>query len=144
MEEIKILTAENLEEILNFEMAKLPGEGIEREISSWHAPWRKEALEHYIPRGWSFAKRVDGKVVGYVIAQPLLFFKSWTQVLWVEHVSAETEAIGVEMIMIAYRWAKDKHLQKVYFSKNLPFSNAINFCNVNEDENLIYLNTTRM
>lgn len=144
MEEIKIINLDNLDEIMDFEMRQLTGEGFEREMKAWHAPWRKEALQHYLPLGWSFIKKVNGQIVGYVIAQPLLFYKSWTQVLWVEHVSALDPAVGSEMIQIAYQWAKDKHLQKVFFSKSLPFSSELTFCKINTDEELIFLNTTRV
>ena len=144
MEEIKILTLENLDEIMAFEMPRLTGEGFEREMASWHAPWRKEALSHYLPLGWSFVKKVDQKIVGYVLAQPFLFYKSWTQVLWLEHVSAVDTQTGLEMIHVAYRWARDKHLQKVFFSQNLAFSDKIDFCTTTKDHSLIYLNTTKV
>ena len=81
MEEIKIMTLENLEEALDFEMERVEGEGIEKEMLSWHAPWRREALSHYLPQGWSFVKKKDGKIIGYVMAQPILFFQGWTFVL---------------------------------------------------------------
>lgn len=127
MEEIKILTIENLTEILDFEKARLPGEGIEKEMLAWHAPWRQEALEHYLPKGWSFVKRVDGQIIGYVLCQPLLFFQGWTQSLWIEHVAATNPEIGTEMLEMAYRWARDKHLQKVFFNTELEFIKDVQF-----------------
>lgn len=144
MEEIKVMTPDNLEEVLQFEMDRLEGDPLDREITSWHAPWRREALAHYLPLGWSFLKKKDGKILGYVICQPLLFFQGWTQNLWIEHVSAVDHATGVEMLEIAYRWAKDKHLQKVFFKEQLKYSDLIDFGKKNQEGPLISMNTTKI
>lgn len=117
------MTIEDVPDILEFEKSRLPGEGIEKEMQTWHAVWRQEALEHYARLGWSFIFRTNGKVEGYVLTQPILFFKGWTQALWVEHISATTEELTAALFDIAYRWARDKHFQKVYFSENLQFLN---------------------
>jgi hypothetical protein len=92
--------------------------------------WRKEALEHYLPLGWSFCKREDDKLIAYILCQPLLFFEGWTQSLWIEHVSAVNPADAQEMIDIAYRWARDKHLQKVFFNTQLEFIKETNVAHV--------------
>ena len=144
MEEIKIMTLENLEEALDFEMERVEGEGIEKEMLSWHAPWRREALSHYLPQGWSFVKKKDGKIIGYVMAQPILFFQGWTQTLWVEHVAGIDEKTGIEMLEIAYRWAKDKHLQKVFFKQELPFASLVDFGTKNIEGALFSMNTTKI
>ncbi|MCB0355553.1 MAG: hypothetical protein KDD40_01010, partial [Bdellovibrionales bacterium] len=55
---IKILTLGDVDTIVNFEKDILVNtieNDIERELHSWQAPWRVEALEHYLPLGWSFA-----------------------------------------------------------------------------------------
>ena len=83
---------------------------MEREMQSWNARWRAEALDHYLPQGWSFVALDDDKVVGFLIAQPLLFFRGLTQTLWVEDVlGPDAEAL----IEAARAWARDKHLQCV-------------------------------
>lgn len=121
--EYKVMTAEDIDEVLAFEMARLPGDGIEKEMQAWHAQWRREALEHYAPLGWSFVMRADGKINGYVLAQPLLFFKGWTQSLWIEHIGSNSEPLATYLFEIIYRWARDKHFQKVYFHETLQFVN---------------------
>jgi hypothetical protein len=126
MTEVKILAPQDLESILSFETSKLEGEDFDREMASWHARWRREALEHYLPLGWSFCKRENGVLVAYILCQPLLFFEGWTQSLWIEHVSAVRAEDAQEMIDIAYRWARDKHLQKVFFNTQLEFIKQTN------------------
>lgn len=126
MTEVKILAPQDLEAILAFEKSKLVGEDFDREMASWHARWRKEALEHYLPLGWSFCKRENGELTAYILCQPLLFFEGWTQSLWIEHVSASRSEDAQEMIDIAYRWARDKHLQKVFFNTQLDFIKQTN------------------
>lgn len=121
--EYKVMTAEDIDDVLAFEMNKLPGEGLEKEMQAWHALWRREALEHYAPLGWSFVMRDKGQVQGYVLAQPLLFFKGWTQSLWIEHIGSNTEALATFLFDIIYRWGRDKHFQKVYFHESLSFVN---------------------
>jgi hypothetical protein len=143
LEEIKIMTMDNLEETLLFEKQRLKGDEMEKEFASWNAPWRREALNHYLPQGWSFIKKVDGEVVSYVLCQPILFFQSWTQTLWVEHVSAIDTKSGLEMLEIAFRWAKDKHLQKIFFKQNLDYVEQIDFGTTNNDGALVSMNTTR-
>lgn len=144
MEEIKIMTVDDLEEILQFEMHRLEGEAIEKEFASWNAPWRREALNHYLPQGWSFIKKIDGQVMGYVMAQPVLFFQGWTQTLWVEQVNGVDKKTALEMLEIAYRWAKDKHLQKVFFREELNFAESIDFGTTNKTGALLSMNTTRI
>ncbi len=51
--------------------------------------------------------------MGYILGQPLLFFNNWTQSLWVEYVSYESENIAESLMDVSIRWAKTKHLQKV-------------------------------
>lgn len=143
MDDIKIMTPDDIEDVLAYEMAQLSGEGIEREMKAWHAPWRREAMEHYASLGWSFIKR-DGKTVkGYILCQPVLFFQSWTQTLWVEHVSAKNDILGSTLLEVAYRWSRDKHLQKVFFKKSLPFAQAISFAPVNDEGACLSMKTTK-
>ena len=83
----------------------------EREIQSWSARWRGEALDHYLPLGWSFGLYRGNALVGFILGQPLLFFRGLTQTLWLEHVEAPDEETRETLIDCARKWARDKHLQ---------------------------------
>ncbi len=148
MTEIKILTLEEWQDILDFEKAQQVGSDFEKEMSSWHARWRRESLEHYLPQGWSFVKReskdVGGKIRAYILCQPLLFFEGWTQSLWIEHVSALTNTDGAEMIEIAYRWARDKHLQKVFFNTQLKYIREAQFAPQQTPVHLGHFSSTKI
>lgn len=148
MTEIKILTLEEFQDIIDFEKAQLTGNDFEKEMSTWHARWRRESLEHYLPQGWSFVKRdskENGKKIrAYILCQPLLFFEGWTQSLWVEHVSALSTPEGVEMIEIAYRWARDKHLQKVFFNTQLNYIREAHFASPQPPIQLGHFSSTKL
>lgn len=145
MMEVKILTPKDVDSVLNFEKSKLTQtDDFEREMASWHARWRKEALEHYLPLGWSFCKRDKGQIVAYILCQPLLFFEGWTQSLWIEHVSAQNPEDAREMIEIAYRWARDKHLQKVFFNTQLEFIKEANVAQIHEPIELGSFSSTKL
>lgn len=87
-------------------------------VMSWHAPWRRESLEHYLPKGWCFGAWRGPELVGYFLAQPLIFFRGFTQTLWVEHLTAADESLKLELIDLARRYGRDKHLQSVLFADN--------------------------
>lgn len=90
---------------------------IENQILIWNSNFRKEALEHYFKTGWSFvALNAEQQIVGFFMGQALLFLDKQTQSLWVEYVSAETDAIYTELVDIAYRLSREKHFQRVLFS----------------------------
>jgi hypothetical protein len=144
MTEIKILTIENLEEITSFEKSRQLGPEFEREMASWHARWRREALEHYLPLGWSFCKRQNNMLTAYVLCQPLLFFEGWTQSLWIEHVAAQNKVDGYEMLEVAYRWARDKHLQKVFFNTELDFIKETDFAKMQNPIELGHFSSTKL
>ncbi|MCC6138099.1 MAG: hypothetical protein IT287_05670 [Bdellovibrionaceae bacterium] len=141
--EYKVMTPDDIDDILAFEMERLPGEGIEKEMQAWHALWRRESLEHYAPLGWSFVMRAEGKLQGYVLAQPLLFFKGWTQTLWIEHIGTTTPELGTYLFEIIYRWARDKHFQKVYFHESLKFVNK-DALPISPDGTINSITTTKM
>lgn len=132
----KIIQPAEIVEILDFEQRKLaeqiPNEE-DRAISSWNARWRKESLEHYLPMGWSFLARDpavksefsdEGLLMGYFIAQPLLFLDGQTQSLWVEHLQFSSLQVRDELSDLAYRLSREKHLQKVYFPKSPATMNS--------------------
>lgn len=86
---------------------------MEHEMSSWTAPWRQEALNHYLPQGWSFGAFEGGELKAYVLGQPFLFYRGLTQTLWIEHVSYSEAKSALAVLDVAHRWARDKHLQCV-------------------------------
>ena len=119
-----ILGLKDLEHIIDYENAELQKtveDDMEREMASWHAPWRKEALEHYLPLGWSFGiwetPNENPILHGYFLAQPQLFVRSLTQSLWLEHLSFNTEDVGKQLVDIAYRFSREKHLQALLIPK---------------------------
>ncbi len=125
--EVKLFLPEHVEPVFSFEKNRLDSDlgDIQVEMHSWDQPWRKESLEHYSSLGWSFvALDSNNKIQGYSLGQPILFFNSWTQTLWVEHLSFADNAIGFQLLDTLVRWSKTKHLQKVLFnskSAQAPF-----------------------
>lgn len=122
----RVLTLDEIDEILEFENSRMIGaDSTQDMISSWHARWRREALEHYLPLGWSFAMRDRSqRLHGYFLAQPLLFFRGYTQSLWIEHMSFTSEDVRDSLIEIAYKWGRDKHLQRVLFGEYELYKNG--------------------
>ncbi len=94
----------------------------------WNSRFRKEALEHYLKMGWSFiAYDENQKIHGFFLGQPFLFFQGHTQTLWVEMISAENFKIEAELVEIAIKLSRDKHLQQVILPKSvetLHFENS--------------------
>ena len=120
MDNIKVLRLQDLDSIIQYEQKCLEqqiDDPIKRSMVSWNASWRQEALEYYLPKGWSFA--VWGgeyqDLQGYLLAQPMLFVNSFTQSLWVETVSFLTSETAIQLIDVAYRTCREKHFQKVLF-----------------------------
>ena len=114
--EIKVATIEDLSSIGEFSRQQLKASGVtdaELMMKSWNEPWRDESLEHYLNTGWCFVARDGDELKGYVLCQPLLFFQSWTQSLWVEYLAADSDKLKNELLDVAWRWAKSKHLQRV-------------------------------
>lgn len=134
---LRIIQSQDIPEILDFEMKKLKetsSSDMEAELASWNARWRKEALEHYFPLGWSFLARDkglssswsdEGLLVGYFMAQPMLFTAGHTQSLWVEHIQYTSLQIRDELCETAYKLSREKHFQMVYFPNIPAVSNAI-------------------
>jgi hypothetical protein len=133
----RVIQVQDLNEILDFENKKLqesiPDE-MARTLHSWNVRWRKEALEHYLASGWSFLARDpdklsefsdEGLLVGYFIAQPLLFLDGQTQSLWVEHLQYASLQARDELCELAYRLSREKHFQKVYFPDVSGINNSI-------------------
>lgn len=117
--EIQAIQSTDFDSILNFENQRLiesiPNQE-ERIFASWSARWRPESLESYIKTGWSYlARNSDHEIVGYFLAQPLLFFQGHAQSLWVEHLSSSKLQARDELAEFAYKLAREKHFQRVYF-----------------------------
>jgi hypothetical protein len=119
MIEIRVLRNEDVEPILAYESERLtrvePDEN-ERQFKAWHASWRRESLQHYLPLGWSFGIFNGAKVSGYFLAQPQLFTRGLTQTLWVERIVADQSNTISELVDIAYKLSREKHLQRILFS----------------------------
>lgn len=91
-----------------------------RIFASWEASWRKESLEHYLPLGWSFLARRKSQVIGFFLAQPMLFFRRQTQTLWVEQMMFDSSEIRDALIGIAIKVAREKNFQRVLFFDPSP------------------------
>lgn len=118
--DIHVLQESDMEELQEFEKKKLEAsvpEEVERQLLSWSAKWRPESMQHYLPLGWSFVVRdlQTQKILGYFLAQALLFMDGQTQSLWVEHVQCVDKKIFQVLIEVATKTAREKHFQKVYF-----------------------------
>ncbi len=152
----RVIQLEDLQEIIELEKSKLSevvADEMDRELQSWNSRWRKESLEHYVPKGWSFLARdraqsssasTEGLLVGYFIAQPLLFFDGQTQSLWLEHIQFSTLQARDELCDLAYRLSREKHFQKVFFPDSQSVSNAIkNMRSQNWDPQVLVAATTK-
>lgn len=116
----QVLSLSNIDEVYGFAERKLAAEMPDetlRAFQLWSVRWRKEALEHYLKLGWSFIARENDVIAGFFLAQPLLFFRGHTQSLWVEHIEARDSQVTRELIDVAVRVAREKHLQSVLFSE---------------------------
>lgn len=133
----RIIEINDLPEIMEFEQKKLReqvADEMERELQSWSARWRKESLEHYLPQGWSFLVRdrdlnspssPEGLLVGYFLAQPVLFLNGQTQTLWVEHLSYASLQARDELCEVAYKLSREKHFQRVLFPNVAGIANSV-------------------
>ena len=128
---IKVLTPDNVESIYDLEMerlASIESDEMQRNLISWESPWRKESLNHYANTGWSFimhSENDSNKVLGYILGQAFVFFRNQTQTLWIEHLGATSTEVTEELVEVAYRWARDKHLQRVIFHQANEYSEYI-------------------
>lgn len=124
MQMIQILDLSNKTEIRNFELARLEvaiSDPMEREMFSWNAPWREESLNHYLATGWAMAlwsSDLKQKLLGYFLGQTLLYYQGLTQALWIEYIGAVDQATHNEVLDLAVKCAKDKHLQSVFYNSS--------------------------
>ncbi len=125
----RIIQLDDLQLLLDLEAKKLqesiPDE-TDRMFAQWNSRARKEAIEHYLPMGWSFlALDADEQLVGYFIAQPLLFLDGQTQSLWVEHLQYTSLQARDELCDLAYKLSREKHFQRVYFPQANGVLNSV-------------------
>lgn len=114
--QIRILLASDAEAVMAFARAQLEkstADSMDVELKSWTARWRGESLNYYLPQGWSFGAFQGGRLRGFVLGQPLLFYRGLTQTLWIEELVFEAPEIAEALLETAYKWARDKQLQCV-------------------------------
>lgn len=118
----QVASFSELDEILQFaegRLAHVISDPTERMFASWHAPWRREALEHYLKLGWSFTVRNKSEpgapLMGFFLGQALLFLRGQTQTLWIEHIDAISDDARNGLTDVAVRLSREKHLQRVLF-----------------------------
>ncbi len=83
----------------------------------WKSPFREESLKMYLEAQWCFGCFKGESLVGVILQQPLLFWNGLTQVLWVEDLKASSLDVEEQLLDIAYRTSREKHLQAVAFSE---------------------------
>jgi hypothetical protein len=121
--EFRVLSLGDKDTIYQFEKNRLSSElsEIERDLEVWKSRWRPEQLEHYLNLGWCFGAWQDQgqgeELIGYFLAQPFLFLEGITQTLWIEHIGFKDETVRDALVDLAYRYGRDKHLQRVVFSQ---------------------------
>ena len=125
MAQMQSLRPEDLESILALEKSKALADGsdeIEASMKEWSSRWRREALEHYLPLGWSFGVFDNDKLQSYVIAKVIPFFRSYTQVLWIENITTKDKLDKAQLMDVLYKYSKEKHLQYVMMDENINIS----------------------
>lgn len=113
---MRFLQRSDLEMILDFERSLLKQQDNEEVhmFTEWHASWRQESLEFYLPNGWCFGIFDETQnFQAYFLAQPFLFFQGHMQTLWVEHISSTSPELTQKLLEVAYKTAREKHLQKL-------------------------------
>ncbi len=112
--DIRVLLESDVESVIQLgrDLAGIDSSGgLESEMKAWSARWREESLRHYLAQGWSYGIEREGELKGFILCQPLLFFRGHTQTLWVEELMAANPSLQQELLEAAYRWARDKHFQ---------------------------------
>lgn len=147
--EIKSLREEDIGQILGLERAELQSQGFEEiyaQMEEWKSLWREESLQHYLPKGWSFGVFDSNTkaLESYFIAKVIPFFRSYTQVLWIEHVNAKNLEHSEALFEIAYRYSREKHLQQMFFQDNAWKEFSISDKSPKKlDEEFYFIKTTR-
>lgn len=147
MEEMTVLQPQHKDLIMNFEKALIPVDApLSVQMATWDARWREESLDHYLSLGWSFGVFKNGELSAYILAQPFVFFRGMTQTLWVEWLGAKNQVEANRVIDVAYRWARDKHFQKIATDISQNFSRHMKESSFQFelDEGLMTLKTSKI
>ncbi|MAE73542.1 MAG: hypothetical protein CL675_05560 [Bdellovibrionaceae bacterium] len=148
--QIKVLQAADLDTIMTLEkswLQNVESDPMRQEMISWKALWRKEALEHYLPLGWSFGlwSQDLSQLKAYLLAQPLLFFRGMTQTLWIEHIGAQEDGCKTQLIDVAYRMSRSKHFQAaLYYQPEAYLKQLDAFGATPLDERIYLLKTSKL
>jgi hypothetical protein len=133
----RLIEKSDFDELQDFEQKKLKDtitNEIELSLAKWESPTRPESMNHYINSGWSFLVRnkeipspfsQEGMLVGYFLAQPLLFIDNQPQSLWIEHISFSSLETRDRLCELAYQLGKEKHFQKVFFPNVHSILNSV-------------------
>lgn len=125
-DKLRVLRLEDQDILSQFEMQKSKEDPDPLNfIKNWSSSWRPESLNYYLNLGWSMGYFEDKNLKGYILAQPLLFFKGQTQSLWLEELRVQNiervlqDEIGQTLFEALVKISKEKHLQQVLFHKSL-------------------------
>jgi hypothetical protein len=133
----RLVEMSDFEELQDFEQKKLKetiSDEIELSLARWESPARPESMNHYINTGWSFLVRSteisspfskEGLLLGYFLAQPILFIDNQPQSLWIEYISFSSLETRDRLCELAYQLGRDKHFQKVYFPNIHSILNSV-------------------
>lgn len=147
MSNFKVLTIQNLAEVTRLEESKITAlNEVERMNLVWKAPWRPESLEHYLNTGWCIGMyNSNEQLEAYFLAQPILFMESLTQTLWIEYLSYANSDVGLKLLDFAYKYGRDKHLQRVLFNNDAIFEKVkLPFKVANKNKNYLEIYTTKI
>lgn len=110
----------------------------------WDSRIRKEGLTHYLNLGWSFVAEDESGLLGFFLAQPLLFVNGKTQTLWVEEIMSADSSVRQSLLDITHKLARDKHLQGVLISNRFESDiTQLNIKNQKLSEDLLWIKTTK-
>lgn len=147
MPDLVVLQPQHKEQIVDLEKSFLGDvDDIRSQMKMWDARWRSEALDHYLNLGWSFGHFENDQLKAYVLAQPFVFFKGWTQTLWVEWLSGVDQDSRLSMVDTVYRWARDKHFQALVFEGDLQHSETFMSSpfSIHNSNGLFFIKTSKM
>ena len=115
--EFQVLSLQDLDEVYSWGKAHAVALHPEDAFIEWSAPWRRESLHHYLATGWSMASLdpQTGRLRGFALAQPILFFRQQTQTVWLEYLAADDETRAAELFQVMIGIARDKHMQRLQF-----------------------------
>jgi hypothetical protein len=145
-DKLRVLRFEDKSSILDFEAQKAASnENPLAFMDNWSAPWREESLDHYLGLGWCMGFFEGDQIQGYVLVQPVLFFRGLTQSLWIESVRGATSEIFSTLFEAIIRVSKEKHLQQVFFHQTLfqDFESQANAFKIESLSEFSFVKTTR-